>query len=222
MNRWFVLSLLIGCGGGGDAPPPGGATLHVLFDERHGLSGGEPVRMHDFDVGSVVKVDIASARVRATLSLDPDVASQLTRDSTFSVESNDAGTFLLAHVLDPEGEKLEAGGTLEGVDSSLELTLRRAGSSSWVRDAKGLVAEVERELGEVDWGAKRKEVEEQLDAARQAVEKATGDTSEAAKKGARALREQMGRLAGELEELGRTEEARKLRDQIEKLFGPEK
>ncbi len=209
---------------------PRGALVHVLFDERHGLSGGEPVRFHDFEVGRVESVDIAEARVRATLSIDPAVASQLTRDSAFSVESDDSGTYLLAHVFDPEAEKLAEGGTLEGADSGIELTLRQAGSeasrllsrvgsSEWVQEAKGLVSDVEREIEEIDWGEKEKAVREELEAAQKGLDETADETSEQAKESYAALREHMNRLAAELRELGRSEEAEKLQDQIEKLFG---
>jgi len=235
MKRLFflaALSLALACRREEEPPKPGGAVVHVLFDERHALSGGEPVRFHDFEVGLVEKVDIAETRVRATLSIDPEVAAQLTRESTFSVESNDSGLYLLAHVFDPEAERLGEGGTLEGVDSGMELTLRQAsseasrflariGSSEWVQEAKGLVSDMEREVEEVDWGEKEKEVREQLDAAREAIDEAAGETSEQAKESFQKMREQMDRLVEELRELGRSEEARKLQDQIEKLFGSE-
>lgn len=226
-----ALTLAIACRK--EAPSkPGGAVVHVLFDERHDLNGGEPVRFHDFEVGRVEKVDIAEARVRATLSIDPDVAAQLTRDATFSVESGDSGTYLLAHVFNPEAEKLEEGGTLEGVDSGIELTLRQAGSeaslllsrvgsSEWVQQAKGLVWDMERELEEVDWGEKEQELREELEAARKDLDETADQTSEQAKEGYQALREQMNRLVEELQRLGRSEEAEKLQEQIEKLFGAE-
>ncbi|HLE72535.1 MAG TPA: hypothetical protein VJH87_22845, partial [Vicinamibacteria bacterium] len=154
------------------------------------------------------------------------------REATFSVESDDSGTYLLAHVFDPEAEKLEEGGTLEGVDSAIELTLRRAGSeasqflsrvgsSEWVQEAKGLVSDMERELEEVDWGEKEKEVREQLETARKGLDEAAEESSEQAKESYRALREQMNRLVEKLKELGRSEEAQKLQEQIEKLFGAE-
>ena len=235
MKRLFflgALSLSPACSREEAPPKPGGALVHVLFDERHGLSGGEPVRFHDFEVGTVEKVDIAEARVRATLSIDPEVASQLTRESAFSVESDDSGTYLLAHVFDPEAEKLVQGGTLEGADSGIELTLRQAGSeasqflsrvgsSEWVQEAKGLVSDMERALEEVDWGEKEKQVREELEAARKSLDETADETSEQAKESYHALREQMNRLVEELRGLGRSEEAQKLQDQIEKLFGAE-
>jgi hypothetical protein len=233
VRRLFLLSALslaLGCGRDEQVPKRGGALVYVLFDERHDLAGGESVRFHDFEVGRVEEVDIAEARVRATLAIDPEVAAQLTRESTFSVESGDSGLYLLAHVFDPEAEKLGEGGTLEGVDSGMELAVRRAsaeasrflgsiGSSEWVKEAQGLISEMEREVAEVDWGAKEKEVREQLDAARKAIDEAAGETTEQAKAGFQKMREQMERLVEELEELGRSEEARKLREQIERLFG---
>ncbi len=235
MKRFLALgafSLALGCKGEEETAKPGGTLLHVLFDERQGLSGGQPVRFHDFAIGRVEKVDIAEARVRATLSIDPQVFSQLTRDSTFSVESDDSGTYLLAHVFDPEAEKLEEGGTLEGVDSGLELTVRLAsteasqvlsdiGSSEWMQKVKGLVSEAERELEEIDWGEKKTEIREGIEAARNALDEAADETSEQAKEGYRELREQMNQLVEELQRSGRSEEARKLKEQIEKLFGAE-
>jgi len=235
MKRLFFLGALYlscACSREEEPPKPGGALVHVLFDERHGLSGGESVRFHDFVVGRVENVGIAEARVRATLSIDPEVASQLTRESTFSVESGDSGLHLVAHVFDPEAEKLEEGGTLEGVDSGIELTLRQAGSeasrllsrvgsSDWVREAKGLVSEMERELEEVDWGEKEKAVREQLEAARKGLDETAGETSEQAKESYEALRGRMDRLVEELRKLGRSDEAESLQEQIERLFGAE-
>jgi ABC-type transporter Mla subunit MlaD len=211
---------------------PGGAALHILFDERHDLKGGEPVRFHDFEVGRVEKVDLAEARVRATLSIDPDVLRQLTRESTFSVESGDSGLYLLAHVFDPAAEKLEEGATIEGVDSGVELALRQAsseasrllsqvGSSEWVEEAKGLVSELESELEKVDWGEKEKEVREELERAREGLAETVEKTAEQAKESYQALRERMNLMVKQLEELGRSEEARKLRERIETLFGKE-
>ncbi len=227
-----AVSLALACRREEEPPRPGGAVVYVLFDERHALSGGEPVRFHDFEIGRVEKVDIAEARVRTTLSIEPEVAAQLTRESTFSVESDDSGLYLLAHVFDPDAEKLGEGGTVEGVDSAMELTVRQAsweasrflsriGSSDWVQEAKSLVSDVEREVGEVDWGEKEKEVRQQLDAARAAIDEAAGETSAEAKESFQKMREQMERLVEELRELGRSEEARKLQDQIAKLFGAE-
>jgi ABC-type transporter Mla subunit MlaD len=225
MKRALALSLLslLACGREELPAKSGGAAVHVLFDERHGLAGGEPVRFHDFEVGRVEKVDLAEARVRATLSIDPEVASQLTRESTVSVESDGSGSYLLLHVFDPEAETLEEGGTLIGVDSSVELALRQAaaeasrllsriGTSEWVQDAKDVVSEMERAVDEVDWGEKEKEVRDRLESARKGIEE-NADYQ--------ALRKQMEELVEELRALGRSEQAKKLKEQIDKLFGAE-
>ena len=89
------------------------------------------------------------------------------------------------------------------------------------REAKGVVSEMEREIGEIDWGAKEKEIREELEAARREIDEAADGASEKAKEGYQALREQMDHLTAELEELGRSEQARELRERIEKLFGAE-
>src|SRR5262245_38088773 len=212
MKRLFFLgavSLALACGRKEELPRPGGAIVHVLFDERHGLAGGERVRFHDFEVGRVEKVDLAEGRVRATLAIEPDVASQLTRESTFSVESDDSGTYLLAHVFDPEAEKLPEGGTLEGADSAVELTLRQAGAeasrfisrvgtSEWAQDAKDVVAEMEQAIEDVDWGGKENEIHEKLEFVRKDIEE-NADYQ--------AIREELNALVEELKALGRSEEA---------------
>jgi hypothetical protein len=226
-----ALSLTLACHKE-EASRHGGAVVHVLFDERHDLKGGEPVRFRDFEVGRVEKVDLAEARVRATLSIDPEVLGQLTRESTFSVESGDSGLYLLAHVFDSEAEKIEEGGTLEGADSGVELALQQAGSeagqflarvgsSEWVQEAKGLVSELERELETVDWGGKEKEIRDELERAQEGLDEAADKTAEKAKESYQALRERMDLIVKELEELGRSEEARKLRKRMEELFGAE-
>ncbi|HEY7699796.1 MAG TPA: hypothetical protein VIE88_15345, partial [Vicinamibacteria bacterium] len=118
------------------------------------------------------------------------------------------------------------------VDSPLELTLRQAGSEAsrflarvgsteWVQEANGLVSEMERKAGEVDWGEKEKSVRDQLESARKSLDEAGEKTAEQAKASYQALREQMNRIAAELDKLGKSEEARKLQEQIEKLFGEE-
>ena len=61
-----VLVAAIGCGESERSVPEGGASIQVLFDERHGLEGGELVRLHEFDIGVVEAVDLTHSRVRAT------------------------------------------------------------------------------------------------------------------------------------------------------------
>jgi paraquat-inducible protein B len=216
----------VACRGGGARH--GGAGVHVLFDERHGLEGGEPVRLHDFDVGEVASVDLADSRVRANLSIDRDVLAQLTRETTASVESNGSKRFLLLHVLDTKAEKIAEGATLEGVDSGLELTLRQAQTGAshlmdrlsaleWQKEANDLVSEMEGRLDEADLGSRKDEVQKQLGDAKRELEKATEGSADEAKKTIATIEEQLKRLATELEKLGRSDDAKKLRERIEKL-----
>lgn len=223
-----LLSMVFSCG---DRPSPkrGGAPLAVLFDERHDLEGGEPVRFHDFEVGTVEKVDLAEARVRATLSIDPEVLSQLTKETTVSVASDDGSRYLVIHVLDPEAEKLAPGATLDGVDSALELTYRRVsaeandwlerfGSSEWRQDADDLLSRMERAVSETDWNGKRDEIERQLGEARREIERMAGESADAARERYEGLRQELGRIVKELEEAGHSEEAKKLREKVSELF----
>jgi ABC-type transporter Mla subunit MlaD len=209
-----------------EAPRPGGASLHVLFDERHGLEGGEPVRFHDFEVGHVESVDLAAARVRATLSIEPEVLAQLTSETTVSVGEHESAAALFVHVLDPEAETLAEGATIEGADSGVELALLQAGASAsklldsdWAKEAREAFSRIEREIEAIDWGGKKEEVEEQLEEARKAVESAAGESAEEAKKSLETAREELNEIAQELEALGRTEQARKLRELAERILG---
>jgi len=114
LKRVLVLALLIGaCGGDTSRVPVNEPFVYVLFDERHGLEGGEPIRMHGFEIGFVEGVDIAEPRIRAKLVLEADILGQLTTDSTFSVEEDD-GIYLEAHVMDPDATALTQGSTRGG------------------------------------------------------------------------------------------------------------
>jgi ABC-type transporter Mla subunit MlaD len=221
-----TLAVLACCCREKEAPRPGGARLHVLFDERHGLEGGEPVRFHDFEVGYVESVDLAEARVRAVLSIEPAVLGQLTSETTVSVGEHESAPTLFVHVLDTEAEKLAEGATIEGADSGVELTLLRAGASAsklldseWAKEAMEALSRIEREIEAIDWGEKKEEVEEQLEEARKAVESAAGESAEEAKKSLETAREELNEIAEELEALGRSDQARKLRELAERILG---
>jgi len=218
----LVLALLIGACGG-DPPrraPVDGPFIYVLFDERHGLEGGEPVRMHGFEIGFVEGVDIAEAGIRAKLVLEADILGQLTTDSTFSVEEED-GLYLEAHVIDPEATALTQGATVDGVDSGWELAYRRAERSAselaedvqgsdWFKKASELVDEMKRDFDDIDWSEEEKEIRKHWEEAVREIEELTGKSSEK-------LAERVDEITKELEELGRSDQARKLRERFEKL-----
>ncbi|TDI37846.1 MAG: MCE family protein [Acidobacteria bacterium] len=222
MKGVLVLALLIGACGG-DPPrraPVDGPFIYVLFDERHGLEGGEPVRMHGFEIGFVEGVDIAEAGIRAKLVLEADILGQLTTDSTFSVEEED-GLYLEAHVIDPEATALTQGATVDGVDSGWELAYRRAERSAselaedvqgsdWFKKASELVDEMKRDFDDIDWSEEEKEIRKHWEEAVREIEELTGKSSEK-------LAERVDEITKELEELGRSDQARKLRERFEKL-----
>ena len=217
----LVFALAMGaCGGSTSRAPVDGPFVYVLFDERHDLEGGEPVRMHGFEIGFVEGVDIADARVRAKLVLEADIIGQLTEDSTFSVEEDD-GLYLEAHVIDPEATVLRQGATVDGVDSGWELAYRRAGQSAselaedvqgseWFKKASDLVDEMKRDLEDIDWSKEEKEIREHWEEAVREMEELTGERSEE-------LAERVDEITKELVALGRSDEAQKLRERFEKL-----
>ncbi|HXV62430.1 MAG TPA: MlaD family protein [Vicinamibacteria bacterium] len=202
--RWSIvlLGLSLACSGE-KATFRDGVPLNVLFDERHGLAGGEPVRFHDFDVGEVISVDIREARVRAVLSIEREVLEQLTEATTFLVDEDSAGLFLQTYVLDPDAPRLEEGATVEGTDSSLELAMKRA------RTSVGTL---------LDWQDEdQAELERRLKELQETLSQLGEDASEEAKKLAEELERGIDRLSKELEKAGRSEEAEKIRKKLEEL-----
>jgi len=219
----FVLAccLALSACGGGPREIADGPHAYVYFDERHNLEGGEPVRLHGFEIGVVSGVDLHEGRVRARVVLDPDVLAQLTTASTFSVEDDD-GLYLEAHVIDPEAPALAEGASVDGVDSDWELayvrTRRSAGkfaddvldSDSW-RKAADFIEEMKRDLGEIDWSREEQALREQLDETLRDLDELTDQSYEE-------VRERVEKLANELEKSGRSEEARKLRKRLDELW----
>lgn len=217
IGTWLALTA---CSGGPAVEPDkDSAVLFVLFDERHHLEGGEAVRMHEFEIGEVTNVDLSRARVRAEARLDPEVLGQLTEQTTFSVENEEDpdGRYLEVHVLDPEAPALQAGSTVEGVDSFLELTVRRAGASVWFKSVMQLLEDMERELERVDWEAEEEALRDKWEEASKKLERLSQQTKEEAQKGYEEASERVEELIEELEKLGRSEQAQKLRERLEKL-----
>ena len=125
-----LVAAMAACGEPERGVPEGGASIHVLFEERHGLEGGELVRLHEFDIGVVETVDLSRSRVRATVSLSPEALANLTRATTFAVEEEDGVRYLETYVLDPDAETLVDGASVDGADGSLELMAMRASAAA--------------------------------------------------------------------------------------------
>lgn len=211
-----------GCGKPQRGVPSGGASISVLFDERHGLEGGELVRLHEFDIGVVETVDLSASRVRATIRLSPEALENLTVATTFIVDSDNDGRFIEAYVLDPDAENLTEGATLTGADGSLELMAMRASaaagtfaqdarSSEWWSKASKLVGETKKELDATDWS-------EEEEALREKWEQAIERMDQALEEGQDALARNIDELVQQLEEAGRSDEAEKLKDRFEKFL----
>lgn len=195
-----------GCGGDERSAPKGGSTVHVLFDERHGLEGGELVRLHEFDIGSVESVELERGRVRVNVSLSERARENLTVATTFTVEEDARGRYLETHVLDPDAEPLGEGGTVDGADGSIELMSMRARAA-----ADDFVDEVKTKLDEVDW-------DEEEESLRERWETIVGEMDRAAEEGREELGERVDELVKELEEAGRSDEARKLEERFRKFL----
>lgn len=201
-----VAVALCACGGSERSLPEGGSTIHVLFDERHGLEGGELVRLHEFDIGSVASVDLSGGRVRASVSLSPEARENLTVATTFTVEDDGEGRYLETHVLDADAEALGEGAAVDGADGSIELMTMRATVA-----AGGFVDDLREGLGGVDWSEQEQEL-------RKRWETIVDEMDEAAEEGHEELGKRVDELVKELEDVGRSDEARKLEKRFQELL----
>jgi hypothetical protein len=176
------------------------------------------VRLHEFDIGIVEGVVLHEARVRTTLRLAPDALNNLTTATTFTVNQEDGVRYLETYVLDPDADALSAGATLEGADGSIELLAMRASaathgavSSKWWEEASGWIDTMHEELDAIDWSEEENELREQW-------ERAIEQTDQAVDEGREALEEHVDELVKKLEDAGRSDEARKLRERFEEFL----
>ncbi len=221
-----LVAAIAGCGEPERGVPDGGASIHVLFDERHGLEGGELVRLHEFDIGVVEAVDLSRSRVRATVSLSPEALANLTTATTFIVKEEEDGVrYLETYVLDPDAETLADGASVHGADGRLELMAMRASaaagnladdarSSEWWGKASELVDDMKQELDEIDWSKEEKELREQWEETVEQLDEALEEGQEELD----AFRARLDKLVNKLEEMGRSDEAQKLKERFEKLL----
>ena len=204
---WAIVVLALGaCGGAERAVPEGGSSIHVLFDERHGLTGGELVRLHEFDIGTVESVDLERGRVRANVSLSTQARENLTVATTFTVEEDGDGRYLETHVLDPDADTLGEGATVMGADGSIELMAMRATAA-----AGNFVDDLRQGLDDVDWKEEERELQQRW-------EKIVDEMDEAVEEGQEELEKRVDELVKELEEVGRSDEARELRERFQEFL----
>lgn len=213
-----ILIAFVGCGASEPERPRGGASIHILFDERHGLEGGELVRLHEFDIGVVESVDLARSKVRASVSLSPEALSNLTTATTFTVESKDGSRYLETHVLDPDAPALTEGASVDGADGSIELMAMRASaaaggiaSSEWWGKAGEFVDGLKKDLEAIEWSDEEQDL-------RQEWEQIVEQMDEAVEDGSETLRERVDELVKELEDVGRSDEAEALKKRFDELL----
>lgn len=220
-----LVAAIAACGEPERGVPEDGASIHVLFDERHGLEGGELVRLHEFDIGVVEAVDLSRSRVRATVSLSPEALANLTTATTFLVKEEDGARYLETYVLDPDADTLDDGASVHGADGSLELMAMRASaaagnladdarSSEWWGKASELVDYMKQELDEIDWSKEEKELREQWEEIVEQLDEALEEGQEELD----AIWARLDKLVKKLEEVGRSDEAQKLKERFEKLL----
>jgi hypothetical protein len=202
--------------------PEGGPEVHVLFDERHDLEGGELVRLHEFTIGVVDNVDLDASRVRATIRLAPDALENLTAATTWLVVDDDGQRYLETYVLDSDAEALAAGATLAGADGAVELMSMRARaaagsladdalSSEWWNEASDFLDAMKRDLDAADWDEEERELRDRWERAMEQMERNL-------EQGEDALARTVDELVEELEKAGRSDEAQKLKRRFEEFL----
>ena len=236
MKRLFTLALVVALVGAAAwfywrrAEGAAGPTLQVLFDRRHDLSPGDPVTLRGQQIGEVVTVEPEAQRMRVKIRLDGHAARSIPSDSTFKVERSWlGGRQLTAHVLDPESPPLPSGATVEGADSTLELLVKQGQrkaarareefqDSGWLRKAERLMGDVEEALEDFDWEELGEEMRSDLERMSRDLGALAGLSEEAARDGYRKLKPELEKLIRELEALGKSQEAERLRRHLEELF----
>jgi len=236
MKRLFTLAVVATLVGAAawfywpSAKEGAGPTLQVLFDRHHDLSPGDPVSLEGQQIGEVVAVEPEGQSMRVKIRLHGQGARSIPSDSTFKVERGWLGGRQLAgHVLDPESPPLESGATVEGADSTLELLAKQGQGkaaraledfkeSGWFRKTERLMGELEEALEEFDWEELGEEMRSDLERMSRDLAALAGLTDEAARDGYRKLKPEIEKLIRELEALGKSQEAERLRRHLEELF----
>lgn len=120
----------------------------ILFNEEVALRPGAPVRLGEYEIGRVSRVEILpDGRRRVTVSIDRRFQDRVRANSTAVLsdggDSGDEKT-VDVHNLDPASPPISPGAEVEGADSWVDLQFRIAR-----RKAEEWFVELSRELGEI-------------------------------------------------------------------------
>jgi ABC-type transporter Mla subunit MlaD len=114
------------------ATPPEAPSWTVQMRAVHGLQPGDTVEEAGRSIGSVVRVESSTnargeAEANITITIDPDSRDRIRERATFIVPhpARGARPVLSLIVLDEQSPVLPAGSQIAGVDSPLELELKR-------------------------------------------------------------------------------------------------
>jgi hypothetical protein len=210
-----------------------GLILYVLLEQRDGLAPGDPVLLKDFEIGEVREVELKDGRVRVRIRVQREFQDDLRINSTFKVESLGRDRRCLqAYVVDPQSPPIRGGETIEGVGSGLELALRigqerarawmqNLSRSEWARKTGRRLDQLQRELDEIDWKGAGERARRKGGELSREITDLLSDTEAGARRGMKSLERGVDGLSRELEQLGKSEEARKLRRWLEQLAGDE-
>lgn len=208
----------------------GGFTVYVEFDRAHGIQSGDPVEYKGVTIGEVRALELEGDKVRVKLGIDSKYKNHLHSEATFVVTNIGGQRRLELIVLDENSPMVAKGHVFSGSDSRLEALARtvtkrlpawweRFGSQEAGRamdDAARFISRQLEELGNSDAVAQaRRQAQEFLDSLDRLREEV--DRGEL-RKHLEELRAEARQLARELEELGRTEQAERVRKRLESLL----
>jgi ABC-type transporter Mla subunit MlaD len=206
--------------------------LFVTLPEAGGLEDGDPVTLAGIEIGRVEAVEVEGDHALAALRLDRHHAASLPSDLTFKVETTGLlgrGRVLVAHVLDPESPPVADGSRVEGVGSSLELAVKvarrklevaaeEASQSPWAVAAKQRFDDAVTDLRGIDWGKASDAAKDQLASLTEKLGDASARGEAEAKRRYRELEPEIEKAAKELERIGESERARRLRKRLEDVW----
>ncbi|MBI2567277.1 MAG: hypothetical protein HYV63_09630 [Candidatus Schekmanbacteria bacterium] len=217
-ERFSALALVLalagtwGCGGGPEA--------QVRFDTKPAVSAGDPVVVDEVEVGVVKAVAARDGKTEVAIRINKEHAQRVPSRIVFAVEraSGGSGARLVGHVLDASSAPLKDGDSVEGADSSLELTLRQGAqmASRFLDKVKRSMSSLEKTVDDLardervqDLSSRFRTIGEELKKLRDDPERAKAEVDR--------LKSELEELGATLMERGLTPAAERLRKEYEEL-----
>jgi hypothetical protein len=106
----------------------------IVFDRAGGVRPGDPVRLGEYEIGRVHRVEILEdGRTKVTVSIDRKFQDKVRSNSTALLDRStggERGKTVNVHNLDSSSPPISPGSEVEGTDSVMELQLKLAREKS--------------------------------------------------------------------------------------------